>query len=90
MSRTWNVATAKAELSKVLRGARREPQVIERRGEPVAVVIGIEQYKRLSAAEDKRRRWQAFIAFSERVREEAGVELELPPRRSRPSPFKQR
>lgn len=89
MSRArWSIALAKAELSKVVRRAQREPQVIENRGEPVAVMIGIEEYRR---SEERRAKSTAWSGFLERtaamVTETGGVELELPPRTSRPDPF---
>ena len=43
---TWQVQSAKQRLSEVLRGAERgEPQFITRHGQPVAVVIDIDDYR---------------------------------------------
>jgi prevent-host-death family protein len=89
-SSRWNIAAAKAELSRVLRRARNAPQVIENRGEPVAVVIGVDDYRRLSDRDQASRRWKRFLDLSEALRADGGVELELPPRRSRPSPFERK
>jgi prevent-host-death family protein len=87
MSARWNVAAAKAELSLVLKNAQREPQVIERRGEPVAVIVGIDEYNRLREGERRARQWKDFLELSAALRAEGGVELEVPKRRARPSPF---
>ena len=89
-SRRWNVATAKAELSRVLRHARRQPQVIENRGEPVAVVIAFDDYARLSDRERRATRWQSFLDLSAAFRAEGGVDLDIPVRRARPSPFERK
>ena len=83
----WSIAAAKAELSHVVRRAQREPQVIENRGEPVAVVIAMDDYQRMAAGERARTRWREFLALSAELRAEGGFELELSPRESRPSPF---
>src|SRR5262249_10856178 len=110
LHRRWNIATAKAELSRVLRPpprspqviqnnaepsrvlrrARRQPQVIENRGEPVAVVIAFDDYRRLSERERRADRWQAFLDLSAALRAEGGVDLDIPARRPRPSPFAQK
>jgi prevent-host-death family protein len=86
-SRTWSVAAAKAELSRVLRRARREPQVIESRGEPIAVVVGVDDYRRLSEHESSTRRWRAFLELSKTLGVGGGADLDIPPRRPRASPF---
>ena len=86
-SRRWNIATAKAELSRVLRRARRQPQVIENRGEPVAVIVAFDEYRRLSDRERRSTRWQSFLDLSAAFRAEGGVEFDIHARRARPSPF---
>ena len=89
MSRArWSIASAKAELSKVVRRAQRTPQVIENRGEPVAVVIGIDEYRRGSERRVRTAAWQGFLERTAAlVAETGGVELELPPRTPRPDPL---
>lgn len=90
MSSRWNVASAKAGLSHVLASARRSPQVIEKRGEPIAVVVGMEQYARLAEGERRRSRWRRFLELSAALREEGGIDLAIPQRTERPSPFARR
>jgi prevent-host-death family protein len=47
--RTWQVQEAKQRFSEVLRAVERDgPQTITRHGEEVAVVIDIDEYRRLS------------------------------------------
>ncbi len=82
----WSVASAKAELSRVVEDAQRRPQVIERRGKPVAVVVGLAQYEDVEAAA----RWRRFLEVSEEIRDAGGGELRVPPRVRRPSPFGRR
>jgi prevent-host-death family protein len=79
----WSVAAAKAELSRVVESAQREPQVIERRGKPVAVVIGFEQYEGVEAAE----RWRRFLEFSKETSAAGGGQLRVPGRKPRRSPL---
>lgn len=90
MSIRWSIARAKAELSHVVRQAHRRPQVIERRGEPVAIVLGIDEYRRLAAGDERATRWAAFLELSAALRAEGGVELEIPRRTARASPFARR
>jgi prevent-host-death family protein len=79
----WSVASAKAELSRVVEDAQRRPQVIERRGKPVAVVVAIDQFEDSSGGA----RWRRFLDVSAEIRASGGVELSLPPRERRASPF---
>jgi antitoxin Phd len=49
--RTWQVHNAKAHFSELLeRAAREGPQIIARRGTERAVVLSIDEYRRLVAA----------------------------------------
>ena len=79
----WSVAAAKAELSRLVEDAQRRPQVIERRGKPVAVVVAIAQF------EDggPRARWKEFLAASAEIRASGGGEVRVPRRGRRASPF---
>jgi len=80
---TWSIASAKAELSRLVDSAQRRPQVIERRGKPVAVVVAIEQFEDGGAAA----RWRKFLEVSAEIRESGGAEMRLPRRERRASPF---
>ena len=47
---TWQIQQAKQRLSEVLERATKEgPQIVTRHGKEVAVVVGIDEYKRLLA-----------------------------------------
>jgi prevent-host-death family protein len=48
MSRPWQIQTAKNKLSELLKRAQKEPQVITKHGENVAVVISYAEYERLT------------------------------------------
>jgi prevent-host-death family protein len=89
-SSRWNVASAKAELSSLVRQAQRRPQVIERRGQPVAVVLGVNDYRALADQHATVDRWRRFLATSAELREAGGAELQLPKRQVRHSPFLRR
>ena len=84
----WSIAAAKAELSSVVRRSKREPQILENRGKPVAVVVGIDEYRRTSEREVKKAGWNDFLVRTDAmVADGGGFELGLPPRTTRPSPF---
>jgi prevent-host-death family protein len=87
----WSVAQAKASLSRVLADASLVPQVIERRGKPVAVVVSMADYQQAlgEPAEASRRlgKWHRFLSVSGVLRASGGAALALPRRESRRSPL---
>ena len=49
----WKVASARSNLAEVIRESREGPVVLERYGEPEAVVVSIDEFRKLvEAAED--------------------------------------
>ena len=82
----WSVAEAKANLSEVVDRARAQPQVIESRGRPVAVVLSVEGYERLKEAEERTQPspMQDFLRRCEALRASGDLELELPRRVAEP------
>jgi prevent-host-death family protein len=79
----WSIAAAKAGLSKLVDDAQEEPQVLERRGKPIAVVLAIGEYEDRGATS----RWRQFLDASAVVRREGGGKLRVPRRQRRASPF---
>jgi hypothetical protein len=51
------------------------------------VVVGIDEYHRAGEREVAAARWRAFLDLSAALRAGGGLELDLPPRTTRPSPF---
>lgn len=84
---TWSVSAAKAKLSEVLSRARRTPQVIESRGEAVAVVLSKGEYDRLQQLEARPRPTAvaALLDLTDALKEEGDLELELPRRELEPA-----
>ena len=60
---TFGAREAKNEFGRLLDTAQREPVTIEKKGRPVAVVISLEEFKRLEAAEDAL--WEVLARASE-------------------------
>jgi len=90
IGRRWSVASAKAHFSTVLAQAEQAPQVVERRGKPVAVIVGAREFSKigeLGSGTLFEARWKRFLDFSARLRAEGGAELRLPRRQPRRSPF---
>jgi prevent-host-death family protein len=84
------VARAKAHFSEVLAQAEHAPQLVERRGKPVAVVVGAREFSHIGELESGTlfaSRWRRFLDASSRLRAGGGAELEVPRRRPRRSPF---
>jgi prevent-host-death family protein len=79
----WSVAAAKAELSRLVEDEQQRPQVIERRGKPVVVVVAIDQFEDSSGGA----RWRKFLDTSAQIRASGGGQLRVPRRERRVSPF---
>lgn len=68
----WSVADAKASLSEVLdQAAANGPQTITRRGEPIAVVVSVDEWKRKS-----RRKGNLAEFFATSPLRDSGLDLE--------------
>ena len=86
-SHHWKAAAAKAQFSKLLRDAEKSPQIIENRGQEVAVVLSVEEYRSLQKSRESAQpaaRLAEFLDFSRRVRSQDGPELAPPLRANRP------
>ena len=71
----WQLQEAKARFSEVVRSANREPQIITVHGKESAVVLSIEEYRKLKFPRE------SLVSFMEQS-PWAEVELELPERQS--------
>ncbi|MBA2321445.1 MAG: type II toxin-antitoxin system Phd/YefM family antitoxin [Deltaproteobacteria bacterium] len=86
---SWSVATARSHLSKVIAAAGDEAQVIDNRGEAVAVVVSIEAWREF----ERWRRDHRAPTMSEAIEEirrictEEGYELAPTPREARGDAF---
>jgi prevent-host-death family protein len=86
----WSVAEAKSKFSRLIAEARVGPQTIQSRGEPVATVLSSDAYAKLvegARVGEGRARWLEFIEVSVRLGSEQALDLPLPVRERRPSPF---
>jgi prevent-host-death family protein len=74
MSKQYSIAEARNHFTAIVRDVERESTVeLTRRGKPVAVLLSVQEYKRLSSG--KGGFWQAFTAFRNRVNlQELGIE----------------
>ena len=83
---SWSVSEAKARLSELLGRAKRGPQVIENRGEPVAVVLSKAEFDRLQVADTKPRPspLAEFLEFTEALKAAGDLSFEVPPRKLDP------
>lgn len=89
----WQVAEAKASFSALLDSASDHPQIVRKRSKPVVVVMSFERYQEIEAAMQpaaQRQRTQDFLDAAAKVRAEGGLELGLPERVPRRSPFQRR
>lgn len=85
----WSVAEAKQRLSEVLRNAAKEPQTIENRSRPVAVVVSADAFLEFDAWRAARKARSVALAFAELRSLAAGgrYRLELPKRIDRRDGF---
>ena len=87
---SWKVARAKQNLSELLRAADREPQIIYRRDQLVAAVIGAETYAEFETWQRERARQRPLaekLAELRRLCQEEDFELPTVPRSDRGNPF---
>jgi prevent-host-death family protein len=85
-ARRWSIASAKAELSRLVDEAQQRPLVIERRGKPVAMLVAIEQYEEAGALA----RWNRFLELSLETRRSGGGDIRIDQRVRRRSPLRGR
>ena len=74
MLEQYSIAKARDHFTSLVRSVERESAIeLTRRGKPVAVILSIREYKRLSARQTGF--WKAYSAFREQVNlEELGIE----------------
>ena len=53
MARVWPLQDAKARFSELVRAGSREPQFITLRGEETAVLVSVDEYRRLKGTPSK-------------------------------------
>jgi len=78
----WNVATAKQKLSLLLRAARKSPQIIYNRSEPVVAVVSFEKFIATEAVLQHRTLFNLFEEARGILRK-ISYTLELPQRLDR-------
>jgi len=85
----WSVAEAKQRLSELLRRAAKEPQRIENRSRPVAVVVAADTFQEFESWRARRATRSVGDAFAElrSLASEVRYRLELPRRRDRRDGF---
>lgn len=86
----WKVAQAKQNLSKLIRAAAEEPQVIYKRDHRVAVVIGAETFEEFESWQRQREEQRSLADRFAELRQlciEEDFELPMPSRQDRPNPF---
>jgi len=70
---SWGIATLKARASEVVESAQRKgPQEITKNGKPVAVMVGIEEYKRSRLSKPK----ESLVEFFRRS-PAYGIDLDI-------------
>jgi prevent-host-death family protein len=84
----WKLADAKQQLSRVVRLAKDEPQILQNRQEPVAVVVNLEDFERFRQWQQRNEKTLAeAFADLRQIAEDEGWETPLPPHRDRPNAF---
>ena len=83
----WNIANAKQDLSRVLKAAELEPQVIANRGRPVAAVIAYASLEPLLKANSETRTLASLLDPLREALLAADVQFVSPPRTTRANPM---
>jgi prevent-host-death family protein len=82
MERKISATDARIRFGELMRHVveRQEPVVVERSGEPHVVVLSIEAYERLMAAQEEQENWRELVAQArEQVRADLGDRELTPP-----------
>jgi hypothetical protein len=85
----WGVAAAKQQLSRVIKAAEDEPQLIRTRGTLVAAVLGASEAEEYLAwrSEHRRRSLGELFRDVREIEEEESFALTFPERIDRPNPL---
>jgi prevent-host-death family protein len=77
MSKRYSIAEARHNLAAIVHELEVMPHIeLTRRGEPVAILLSIDEFRRLSANET--RFWDAYVTFRDAVKlPELQLELEI-------------
>ena len=77
MPKQYSIAEARDHFTTIVRDVEQESAIeLTRRGKPVAVLLSIQEYKRLSSSQGGF--WKAFIAFRNRVNlQDLGIEPDI-------------
>jgi prevent-host-death family protein len=77
MQKQYSIAEARNRFTSLVRDVERESAIeLTRRGKPVAVLLSIQEYKRLSSS--KSGFWEALTAFQNQVNlQELGIEPDI-------------
>ena len=77
MPKQYSIAKARDHFTTIVRDVEQESAIeLTRRGKPVAVLLSIQEYKRLSSSQGGF--WKAFIAFRNRVNlQDLGIEPDI-------------
>jgi len=81
----WNATDAKRNFSQLLRAAEVQPQLVVRRGKPLGVVMGYQQFVRMEAQQST----NTVAGWRDQLEKIRDVEADLttPERRDRPDQF---
>ena len=64
---TYSIAEARNQFTTLIRRAEREQELMQvtRRGQPVAVILSMNEYKRLATRQPETDFWQAYLNWRE-------------------------
>ena len=82
---TWSATDAKRNFSQLLRAAEVQPQLVVRRGKPLGVVMGYQQFVRMEAQQSTNT-VAGWLDQLEKIRD-VEADLTTPERRDRPDQF---
>jgi len=95
MTKTYSIATARDQFATLVRQIEENDQPVQvtRRGQPVAIILSVEEYDRLVRHQPEPDFWQAYLEYKERWQDVQmdieddiweGVRDRTPPREDNP------
>ena len=73
---TYSIAEARNQFTALIRRAEREQELMQvtRRGQPVAVILSMNEYNRLAAYQPQTDFWQAYLSYQSQWKD---VEMDI-------------
>lgn len=91
MIKKWKISEAKAKFTELLKLCKQDPQIICNRDRPIGAVINTNLFEELMELREKNQNptISQLIEELEAIKKAKPLEIEIPARQNRPTPFEE-